>query len=113
MSNLEHAFLFLRLIMYFIVAHELFLISTLVSTSESAHAKFMRWSCRSLSAVNIGIGFRATLTYMGRGTFQADVILTPVLILSTVILAVSVYHLLHVSGAQRVNGIRKTYGPHP
>ena len=105
MNDFQHAFLFLRLIIYFIVAHELFLISTLVNSGESPHAKFMRWSCRSLSAVNMGIGFRATLTYMGRGTFPADVILTPVLLLSAVILAVSVYHLLRV--APLANGIRR------
>ena len=108
MNNLEHAFLFLRLVMYFVVAHELFLISALVSSAESPHAKFMRWSCRSLAAVFIGIGFRATLTYMGRGTFPADVILTPTVSLTAIILAVSVYHLLRL--APLTNGIRHNHG---
>jgi len=107
MNNLEHAFLFLRLVIYFIVAHELFLISTLVSSVETPHAKFMRWSCRSLSAVNVAIGFRSILTYSGSSTFPADAILTPLLILAAVVLAASVYQLMHVPTAQLKNGIRQ------
>lgn len=96
MTNIEHAFLFLRFIMYFVIAHELFLMSTLINN------QYMLWSCRSLCAVFCAIGLRAMLTYTGRGTLPADAILTPLLIASIVILAASMRQLSHENRAWHV-----------
>lgn len=104
MNNFEHALLFLRIMVFFIIAHELFLIATFARVRESRESKLMRWSCGSLSAVFYAIGFRATLTYTGRNTFPADALLTPLLILGAIVLALSVYYLIR--SARMTNGIR-------
>lgn len=105
MNNFEHGLLFLRLMIYFLIGHELFLIATFTRVYESRESKFMRWSCGCLSAIFYAIGFRATLTYAGRQTFPVDIVLTPLLVLSAIVLAISVYYL--IQSARMTSGIRR------